>query len=282
MTNRNDATGKKSIPGSEGLPPRAFILNCFGRGGSNIVWNMIASSPDVLISSQEWHQGVFGKHIRLRKTVRALAHFIDMNRLPGFASFVARQTAKTIPPEAWAEKPDATAVTLKVMGYHIVFASVIEAGFEECRHVLLTRHPLPMCESLIRSGETEARAAAIYNDIAMNMISMAQRESTAMMRFEELIADPAEFYRRLAAVLDLTPPREGRLRFMQKKFGAARTTSDHGGREVVRLAPEELRERIDANVNRDAVARLTQEQRNFLWQATRQKAQGLGYDETNY
>lgn len=23
------------------LPPRAFILDCFGRGGSNIVWNAV-------------------------------------------------------------------------------------------------------------------------------------------------------------------------------------------------------------------------------------------------
>lgn len=282
MTNRNEAAPQKLAPGSQGLPPRAFILNCFGRGGSNIVWNMIASSPDVLIPSREWHQGVFGKHTRLRKTVRALARHMDMSGLPSFAGFVARQTAKTIPPEAWAEKPNATATVLKVMGYHIVFAPVIEAGFAECHHVVLTRHPLPMCESLIRSGETEARAATIYNDIAANMAGMAEGRNMAMMRFEELIADPAEFYRQLTAALDLAPSPDGLIRFMQKKYGAARTTSDHGGREVVRLAPEELRERIDANVNRDGVTRLTPQQRNLLWQATREKARALGYGETDY
>lgn len=280
--NRNSAPEKKLVPAPGGLPPRAFILNCFGRGGSNIVWNMIASSPDVLISSKEWHQGVFGDHVRLRKTMRAAARHMDMSRLPGFARFVARRTAETITPEAWAEKPEATAVALKVMGYHIVFAPAIEAGFAECRHAVLTRHPLPMCESLIRSGESEARVTKIYNDIAAHMAAMAKREGTAMMRFEDLIADPAAFYRRLAMALGLTPPPDGRIRFMQKKFGAARTTLDHGGREVVRIGPDELRERIDANVNRDAAARLTPQQREFIWRATRESALSLGYDETDF
>lgn len=264
------------------LPPRAFILDCFGRGGSNIVWNMIGSSPDVLVPSREWHQGVFGQHHRLRKTMRAMGRVIDWNAVPGFTRIAAARTARTISPEAWAEKPDATATVLKVMGFHIVFASAIEAGFAWSRHIVLMRHPLPMCESLIRSGESEGKAAAIYNGIAANMAKAARRPDTLSVRFEDMIADPASFYRRLAGDLALPPPPDGLVRFMQKKYGAARTTADHGGRDVVRIAPEELRERIDANVNRDAVARLTAEQRRHLWQATAGAAAALGYGETDF
>ncbi len=144
------------------------------------------------------------------------------------------------------------------------------------------RHPLPMCESLIRSGESEGKAAAIYSSIAANMAKTARRPDTLSIRFEDMIADPASFYRQLAADLALPPPPDGLVRFMQKKFGAARTTADHGGREVVRIAPEELRERIDANVNRDAVARLTADQRRTLWQATAGAATALGYGETDF
>ena len=39
---------------------RVIILNCYGRGGSGIVWRMIGSSPDVIMTSEEWHVGVFG------------------------------------------------------------------------------------------------------------------------------------------------------------------------------------------------------------------------------
>lgn len=90
------------------------------------------------------------------------------------------------------------------------------------------------------------------------------------------------FTRIAAARTALPPPPDGLVRFRQKKFGAARTTGDHGGREVIRIAPEELRERIDANVNRDAVARLTAEQRRTLWLATADAAAALGYGETDF
>ena len=33
----------------EALPPNRLLLNCFGRGGSSIVWNIIGSSPDVFM-----------------------------------------------------------------------------------------------------------------------------------------------------------------------------------------------------------------------------------------
>lgn len=281
-TSRNGEGTRTGRGEDHPLPPRAFILDCFGRGGSNIIWNMIGSSPDMLVPSHAWHRGVFGEHHRLRKTMRAMGRVIDWNAVPGFTHMAAARTARTILPEAWAEKPDATATVLKVMGFHIVFASAIEAGFDWSRHIVLMRHPLPMCESLIRSGESERKAAAIYNGIAANMAKAARRPDALSVRFEDMIADPASFYRRLAGDLALPPPPDGLVRFMQKKYGAARTTADHGGREVVRIAPEELRERIDANVNRDAVARLTAEQRRHLWQATADAAAALGYGEMDF
>lgn len=56
---------------------RGIVLNCFGRGGSSIVWNMIASSPDVLWPGLEWHQSVFGSQHVLRKAMRRTGQLID-------------------------------------------------------------------------------------------------------------------------------------------------------------------------------------------------------------
>jgi ectoine hydrolase len=68
----------------------------------------------------------------------------------------------------------------------------IEAGFDWSRHIVLMRHPLPMCESLIRSGESERKAAAIYSSIAANMAKAARRTDTLSVRFEDMIADPGD------------------------------------------------------------------------------------------
>ena len=40
---------------------RVIVLNCYGRGGSGMVWRMIGSSPDVIMTSEEWHVGASGK-----------------------------------------------------------------------------------------------------------------------------------------------------------------------------------------------------------------------------
>ena len=50
---------------------RVIVLNCFGRGGSGIVWRMLGSSPDVIMTSKEWHVAVFGERRRLRKALLA-------------------------------------------------------------------------------------------------------------------------------------------------------------------------------------------------------------------
>jgi hypothetical protein len=43
------------------------------------------------------------------------------------------------------------------MDYYIAFDDAIARGFTEARNLVLTRHPLPMCEGLMRSRLSEAR-----------------------------------------------------------------------------------------------------------------------------
>lgn len=263
------------------LPRHALILNCFGRGGSNIVWNMIGSSPDAIMPPGEWHQAVFGKHNWIRKTMRGAGRIIDWNLVPGFTRFAAERTRLSLAGRDAAARAQAKAVTLKVMGHHIVFANAIEAAFDSHRHIILTRHPLAMCEGFIRGGKSERAAVATYNGIVRNMMGIARR-GALQVTFEAMIADPAAFCARLQADLGLTSPADGLIRYKRKTFGAERTTRDHGAREVVRLTPDELRREIDANANRDAVSRLTDAQRRSIWQATRETASAFGYTEENY
>ncbi len=50
----------KAVEDGTSSPERIIVLNCYGRGGSGIVWRMIGSSPDVIMTGDEWHVGVFG------------------------------------------------------------------------------------------------------------------------------------------------------------------------------------------------------------------------------
>lgn len=263
------------------LPRHAIILNCFGRGGSNIVWNMIGSSPDAIMPNSEWHEAVFGGHNLLRKTMRTIGRHADWSFAPGFARYVARKTMADVAPDRYVEKPNARALVLKVMGHHIVFAKTIEAGFETHRHLILTRHPLPMCEGLVRGGTPEDRAVAMFNAIARNMMDIAARDDTLVLKFEDMIADPAGFCRSLYERLNLAPPPDGMVGFKVKKFGADRRDTSAEG-VYTRFSYSELPDRIDATVNRKAVERLDDATKTRIWTATQDKARIFGYLNSNY
>ena len=49
-----DEGNAPAIP-SSAPPDRVIVLNCFGRGGSGIVWRMHRRLPDVIMTSREWH-----------------------------------------------------------------------------------------------------------------------------------------------------------------------------------------------------------------------------------
>jgi hypothetical protein len=66
MTPHTDEARIQAIT-ARALTERVFVLNCYGRGRSGIVWRMIGSSPDVMLTSREWYVGVFGEKKTLRK-----------------------------------------------------------------------------------------------------------------------------------------------------------------------------------------------------------------------
>jgi hypothetical protein len=143
-------------------------LNCFGRGGSSIVWNIIGSSPDVLMPRCEWHEGVFGRFYKLRKAACHVGGTGDWASVPLLWRHMGAATAETAPGER-NEKAQARYVVLKVMDYYIAVDDAIARGFAEARNLVLTRHLLPMCEGLIRSGLSEACAIRWYNDVTSLM-----------------------------------------------------------------------------------------------------------------
>ncbi|MEQ8268827.1 MAG: hypothetical protein RH982_16655 [Parvibaculum sp.] len=263
------------------LPRHAIILNCFGRGGSNIVWNMIGSSPDVIMPNSEWHDAVFGKWNRLRKLMRGAGARFDWNLVPGLARLAADRQRRGTALWEFRSKPEANAITIKVMGHHIVFANLIEAGFATHRHLILTRHPLPMCESLIRVGNAEADVIALYNDIATTMLDIARRDRTLLLKFEDVIADPAGFCRKLHADLGIATPADGLIRVKIKKFGEERQDRSATGAYTA-IPFDALRDQIDATVNRKAVERLDAATRERIWTATREAARPFGYDELQF
>lgn len=259
------------------VPERIIVLNCWGRGGSGIVWRMIGSSPDVIMTSKEWHIGVFGPRRTLRKGAPLAFRSLGIQSFEPLRRYALKKTLEMQRPTDVTSKTEAGSLVVKLMDYHIVFAEMIGRSFEQATFVNLTRHPYGQCESLMRSGLSLEEACRWYDDVARMMATHAE-SGTTMVRFEEVVTRPIETCDRLYRSLGVRWSEDGRFEFKVKPYGTNRV-ADVGveDKEFIRIGPEDASRQIDATVLRGETARLSDAQRRAIWDLTEDAAGRLGY-----
>ena len=233
--------------------------------------------------SCEWHEGVFGRFHKLRKAACHVGGTVNWASVPLLWRHMRAATARTVLSGERNEKSQARYVVLKVMDYYIAFDDAIARGFTEARSVVLTRHPLSMCEGLRRSGLSEARAIKWYNDVTRLMFKASGKSDALVLRFEDLVRSPAAFAESLYGALGIAAAEDGRIRFKIKSFGTGRmTNTDAATGEKVRIRLDEAPDYIAADVNTRAVARLDYSERQRIWTATRATAELFDYRSDNF
>jgi hypothetical protein len=258
---------------------RVIVLNCFGRGGSGIAWRMIGSSPDVIMTSEEWHVGVFGARKTLRKGVLLAFRSLGIESLEPMRRYAFRKTLEMQRPNDVTTKTDARSVVVKLMDYHIVFAQMICASFERATVVNLTRHPYGLCESLIRSGLSLDEACRWYRDVALMMVKQTELGAITV-RFEEVVTRPIETCDRLYRSLGVRWSEDGRFEFKIKPYGERRTEDvDVRDGKGLRIGAGDAGRYIDASVLSSGRHRLSDHQRKAIWNLTGEMASRLGYDQ---
>jgi Sulfotransferase family len=263
--------------GSRTPTDEIIVLNCYGRGGSGIVWRMIGSSPDVIMTSEEWHVGVFGATKTLRKGLPLAFRSLGIRSFEPLRRYALRKTLEMQRPNDVTTKADARSLVVKLMDYHIVFAQMIGASFERATFVNLTRHPYGQCESLMRSGLSLEEACRWYDDVARMMAK--QGESGAIsVRFEEVVTRPIETCDRLYRSLGVRWSEDGKFEFKIKPYGTDRM-ADVGveDKDFIRIGAEDAPRQIDASVLRGETERLSETQRRAIWDLTGAVAARLGY-----
>ena len=259
------------------VPERIIVLNCWGRGGSGIVWRMIGSSPDVIMTSEEWHVGVFGSRKIFRKGAPLAFRSLGIQSLEPLRRYAFRKTLEMQRPIDVTTKTDARSVVVKLMDYHMVFAHMIARSFQHATFVNLTRHPYGQCESLMRSGLSLADACRWYGDVARMMNQQTSQEAVTV-RFEDVVTRPIETCDRLYRSLGVRWSDDRTFEFKVKPYGSDRM-ADVGveDKAFIRLGVEDASERIDPMVLRGEIERLTDAQRQAIWDLTGAAAARLGY-----
>ena len=182
-----------------------------------MVWRMIGSSPDVIMTSEEWHVGVFGSRKTLRKGLPLAFRSLGIRSFEPLRRYALRKTLEMQRPNDVTTKPDARSLVVKLMDYHIVFAEMIGTSFERATFVNLTRHPYGLCESLMRSGLSLEHACRWYDDVARMMVQQAEWGAISV-RFEDVVTRPMETCDGLYRSLGVRWSEDGKFEFKVKPY----------------------------------------------------------------
>jgi hypothetical protein len=252
---------------------RAIIINSFGRGGSNILANMIGSSPSVLMVVNEFWQFYY-KGLNLPpKVYRRFG--IKPGQLASRSMFFARRfknclgksiqhsisTDYQLLKERGITLESADRVLFKVTEYDIFLNAKIEEQFDETTFVGLVRNGYGLCDSWKRRGMPAKMAGRVYGHIAGQMVvERNSRKNYLLVKFEDMVSDPLRFLDWLYEHLALPSPRENSYIHRPKGFGPGQESAASEQRSM-RIVPRGYwQSLLTDNINTGAIQRLTDEE----------------------
>lgn len=286
-----------------------FVIG-FQRGGTNILTNLIASHPDVCALGRETHQVFYGRHServgkwldRLRYApilVAAQAHvfrpgsLVERNGLPRpamrYADWLLHRSKLAMNrehanggPGAARRGHDGRLLAKNVNGLALA-TSVFGRMYPDATFLALVRNGLALCESYVRRGWTADAFGSTYERICDRILQDADtREDYHIVRFDEMIADPAAVIEKVYryASLDVRAVPKFRLQAKPSMGQDGRRNYTFGGerdRETLWFSPGELGGCFRRDVDENQIARLDDRDRQtFMRRAGRSMAR-LGY-----
>lgn len=293
------------------LNRQPILLNCFSRGGSNILWNILLSHPEVCSPIEEtlqifrldwraprsaglkaaWLTGqlrYFDQWLLApRKTISGrAAGFIDRTLYSWKLKTLADKEMRWKSPEALyspAEVADARLVLKNNNGLAFLTEEFFRMYPDACA-LALVRDPVPLYESHRRYRTPVSTTPASFSDFYGAMVSGMETDAHRferyhILRFEDILSSPAEGIQRIYSLAGLDAGRVGKMRFKAKPY--TRADGRHGtdleaGRHYW-LDLEEVQRMFEPEVNRYQASRLDVREREQIAALTEGLRTRLGY-----
>lgn len=224
------------------MSKKLIIINGFGRGGTNILWNILQSHPQVCSAIYETGELLTflfppkTTHIRgIRRRMYAnqpplpilpdaLQLSLIRRRLHNFKmknlSYPEVNEKYEDVPYTHQEVAD-TILCLKSIGTDIDLNPFLQRLYPDhtIYHILLVRNGYALAEGHLRRGRDLAGYARFYQETIDKMYQMLadSKQHAIMLRFEEMLLDPFKTAKTVYQFTDLTPRSLDKLRLKSKK-----------------------------------------------------------------
>jgi len=267
------------------LSEGAVFLNGMKRGGTNIVWNLLQSHPELVSPVLETGQIIFpgwlqkgrigrlGKRVARRRVVRGnrmCLRYADHRLYEGkIASLTHQDNRYRNEQEPYTvDEIENARVVSKSVGEDIFLTPAFLAAYPGSRSISVVRNGYAVCEGWLRRGIPVGKAAKAY-DREMSELRRQQADTARnlVVKFEDCVEDPFSELDRMCDFLDLDAGRVGKLRIKAKKVVGGDGSHDvrfaEEG-EKVWVGRNETDRYLDPAVTRYQMSRLSPEQIDLI------------------
>ena len=276
---------------------RLVVVNGVGRGGTNVIWNILQSHPSIVAPGGEtsfflyppWviRHGIHPLRILLRFLVESgfppSLEALDRRLYEGRMANLANHTRSLKKPgQVYSEQEVMKAfLVTKSVGKDIRCTPAIHNYFPEVYTVNVVRHGFAVCEGWMRRGFSLKSAASKYN-VAMREIARQQEstQNSMTLRFEDVVRSPVANAEALFDFLGVSPPK---LDFYRLK---AKTLMSNDGSEGVKfgvsgekrwIEASRLRDFLDSRISERQIQLLNKDDRYLLGRIIGSTLSRFGY-----
>lgn len=229
---------------------KAIIINSLPRSGSNIIWNIIGSSPDVQMTLEEFHNlSNLDKNLLVRLLMRLS---VISGNIPLMTTYLreslhkSTERAKQQNTQKWNERSldssKAEYMCFKVMGGDNRFNDIISKCFDTVQFVYIIRDPEAICDSYYRRGINARFAAKMYGKTLNRMHKSHQKNpKNIWINFEDLAQQPTQTIQSLYQKLGISPPPDKKYLYKTKKFGPGHETDSQATHQKILVDIEEYK-----------------------------------------
>lgn len=272
---------------------KVIVVNGLGHGGTNIVWNLIASHPDVCLP--RWETGEILRATRFLwrlqrgdRPLHPLLAFIGW-RLADRRFFRLKMESlhdldhnQRMDGEPYSrERLAATALCLKSVNEDIELSDDLRRLYDDIFFVGVVRNGYAWCEGMMRRNRTPGNAGQFYRRFVGRMIRDAQiDERFTIVRFEDVLKDPFGTAATLFAFLGLEPVDIPKLRLKAKptlRADGSRTVRFGADKAHYWFDRSEIKDALDPNIDAVQAGKLSEEDRLAFEAGARAELEHFGY-----
>jgi hypothetical protein len=290
-----------------------IILNCFSRGGSNLLWNILLSHPGVCSPMQEtleifrldWRdprrEGLSAAwltrqwrffdqwHLETRLPISSRAQaFVDQTlfnwKLKTLEDPEMRYKAED---EIYSlEEVSSARLVLKNNNGTIFLSEQFVEMYPDAVFFGLVRDPVPLYESHRRNRTPVSRSPGAFADFYRRMVQKMRCDAERwsfyhLLRFEDVVCEPVKAMRDIYACTSLDRTAVPKVRFKAKphmQADGSHATHLQAGRHYW-FSYDEIPQIIEPSVNRYQLSKLAPAELDRIRSLTRGVREELGYHE---